>query len=348
MSTMTVNQNGMNIGHILSREELARALNLREDIFFIERDKKLKKIMPIMFILGISLGIYFTTVALEEIDPDFYERQMVDRKVKLIDDIDLTKPELIPEKPKKVVAENSVKKFQPPKTNKINRTNNAPESGGERKARLTRETFLHLLSSSSKSVTTAQGDMSAIGGFEMGIDQALMGVNSLANGGDGGVGRRGPASVGAGNGFAPGFNSDGGSGGIGDLIDNLLGGVPTELKLKPSRSIKIQPPEGANMASIGGGRSRSEINRVVRSNMASLRYAYNRRLKANPLLKGKIKIRWAIDEFGKVMFCKVEESSFNDPQFEQEIISKIKRWAFGTLNKPGDVTEIVYPFVFTQ
>ena len=31
-----------------------------------------------------------------------------------------------------------------------------------------------------------------------------------------------------------------------------------------------------------------------------------------------------------------------------EILKKIKYWAFGPIEKPGDVTEVEYPFVFTQ
>lgn len=97
-----------------------------------------------------------------------------------------------------------------------------------------------------------------------------------------------------------------------------------------------------------GSRSRANIMRSVRNNMASLKYAYNRRRKDNPNIGGKIKVKWAIDEFGNVLHCKLISSNMGDQQFEKEVMKKIKSWAFGKINVPGDVTEVTYPFVFTQ
>ena len=82
-------------------------------------------------------------------------------------------------------------------------------------------------------------------------------------------------------------------------------------------------------------------------NMAALRYAYNKKLRENPDLKGKITIKFAIDEFGKVIFCQVMNSTMGDPDLETQISDKIKRWVFEKIDKPGDVTEVTYPFVFT-
>jgi TonB family protein len=88
--------------------------------------------------------------------------------------------------------------------------------------------------------------------------------------------------------------------------------------------------------------------RVVMQNLAALRYAYNKRLREKPGLKGKITCKFAIDEFGKVIFCEALESTMDDSQLEAEVVDKIKRWVFEKIDKPGDVTEVVYPFVFSQ
>ena len=88
--------------------------------------------------------------------------------------------------------------------------------------------------------------------------------------------------------------------------------------------------------------------RVVNQNLAALRYAYNKRLREKPGLRGKITCKFAIDEFGKVIYCEVIESTMEDSQLEADIVDKIKRWVFDKVDKPGDVTEIVYPFVFSQ
>jgi TonB family protein len=83
-------------------------------------------------------------------------------------------------------------------------------------------------------------------------------------------------------------------------------------------------------------------------NLAALRYAYNKRLREKPGLGGKITVKFAIDEFGTVIFCQIVDTNMGDPTLEQEVVSKIKRWAFGKIDKPGDVTEVIYPFAFTQ
>jgi hypothetical protein len=37
-----------------------------------------------------------------------------------------------------------------------------------------------------------------------------------------------------------------------------------------------------------------------------------------------------------------------DSELESLIAAKIKLWVFEKIDKPGDVTEVVYPFVFSQ
>lgn len=35
-----------------------------------------------------------------------------------------------------------------------------------------------------------------------------------------------------------------------------------------------------------------------------------------------------------------------EPEFEHKVVLEVENWEFGKINKPGDVTEVVYPFVF--
>jgi outer membrane biosynthesis protein TonB len=104
---------------------------------------------------------------------------------------------------------------------------------------------------------------------------------------------------------------------------------------------------GAGAAGLTGRRSRASIMRVVRQNMASLQYAYNQRREDNPGMQGRVTVKWAIDEFGNVIFCKLVGSTISDYTFEQTVIDKIKLWAFGKIDIPEDITEVEYPFVFT-
>jgi len=97
-----------------------------------------------------------------------------------------------------------------------------------------------------------------------------------------------------------------------------------------------------------GGRSRASIQRVVLQNVAALRDAYNRRVREMPELEGKVTVKFAIDEFGKVIFAQVMESTMNDSELENTIVTRVKSWVFEQIDKPGDVTEVRYPFVFSQ
>ena len=53
-------------------------------------------------------------------------------------------------------------------------------------------------------------------------------------------------------------------------------------------------------------------------------------------------------ETGSVLKCSVVSSTIKDRKFENILLNKIKKWDFGKVDIPGDTTEIVYPFVFTQ
>ena len=115
-----------------------------------------------------------------------------------------------------------------------------------------------------------------------------------------------------------------------------------------SASLQIRPSTLSTGGALTCGRSRQSIARVVQQNLPALRHAYNQRLREKPGLKGRITVKFAIDEFGKVLFCSVEESTIGDAQLEQVVIGKIGLWRFDKIDKVGDVTEVIYPFVFSQ
>jgi len=95
-------------------------------------------------------------------------------------------------------------------------------------------------------------------------------------------------------------------------------------------------------------RSWASIQRIVMQNMAALRYAYNKRLREKPGLSGKITVKFAIDEFGKVIYAQVVASTMADTELETIVVSKVKDWTFEYVDKPGDVAEVTYPFTFSQ
>jgi TonB family protein len=155
--------------------------------------------------------------------------------------------------------------------------------------------------------------------------------NVSASTDDDGVGRKGVAGIGYG--YGSGFGGSGG--GIDDLLSGRMGGEP-----------KATSPGYATLDA--GARSRASVQRVVMQNIAELRYSYNRRVRENPGLQGTITIRFAIDEFGKVISARLVGSTMNDPELENTVLTKVKSWIFEKIDKPGDVTEVTYPFAFSQ
>jgi TonB family protein len=83
-------------------------------------------------------------------------------------------------------------------------------------------------------------------------------------------------------------------------------------------------------------------------NMAALRNVYSRRLHDNPNLNGKVSIKFAISESGEVISAAVAESTINDAVLDSTVLSGVMNWRFEKIDKPGDTTEVTYPFVFFQ
>ena len=192
----------------------------------------------------------------------------------------------------------------------------------------------------------ASSDIFGKGGFATDIDAILSGVGGLRSGGDGGTGRKGTAGIGYGSGYGSGFG--GGGGGVDDLLGGLMGGNSGGLELKKKGELRVSSPEFLQGGNLTGGRNRASIQRIVMQNMAALRYAYNKRLREKPGLCGKITTKFAVDEFGNVVFAMVTASTMNDSSFEQTVLNRIKSWNFEKIDKPGDVTDVTYPLVFDQ
>jgi TonB family protein len=328
-------------GRILSDEEYADQLKNRADIFIIEKESRLRNLEIICLILAILTGIWLSTVEIVDVATDFFERMPEERVAKIVKSLD---PEAMMKKEKeKEDIKTEKKKLKPTKKKGAGgRTG----GGGDPRARVTKKGVLGIISGKIKGKTVASADIFGKGGFASGIDAILSGVGGLKAGGSGGVGRKGAAGIGYGAGYGSGFG--GGSGGIDDLIGSLMGGDGGDLRLKKRGTLKISQPKFTKGGALTGGRSKASIMRVVMQNLAALRYAYNRRLREKPGLKGRITVKFAIDEFGKVIFCSVVSSTMGDPPLEKTVVSKIKRWVFEKIDKPGDVTEVVYPFVFSQ
>ena len=333
-------------GRVLSDAEYAEMLKARGDIFTVEKDSRQRNTQLTALLLSVGFILFMSTRTVIVIASDFFEKLPDDRAVTLV------KPEVIQEtldkkkeeeKKKKEEIKTDKKKLTPQKNQGAGGTTGG---GGDPRERVTHQGVLGIVSGQIKGKSVASADIFGKGGFATDIDAILSGVGGLKSGGDGGVGRKGVAGIGYGSGYGSGFGGPGG--GIDDLIGGLIGSGGGGLDLKKRHDLKIVSPDFVTGGQLTGGRSRASIQRVVMQNMAALRHAYNRRLREKPGLNGKITVKFAIDEFGKVIFAQVVETTMNDAELEQIVVARVRSWAFEKIDKPGDVTEVVYPFVFSQ
>jgi TonB family protein len=203
---------------------------------------------------------------------------------------------------------------------------NSSDSGdsSDPSARVTQSGVLGIVSGQTNGKSAASADIFGKGGFATDIDKILGGGGSKS-------GCDGPS---------PGFG--GGCGGVDDILGSLTGnngGNDRPQKVTSSRAPDLI---------VDGARSPASINRVVMQNMAALRYVYNKRLREKPGLAGKITVKFAIDEFGKVISAQIVESTISDSELESTVVSRVKSWNFEKIDMPGDVTEVTYPFAFSQ
>ena len=83
-------------------------------------------------------------------------------------------------------------------------------------------------------------------------------------------------------------------------------------------------------------RSREEIERVFDLNKGSIYTLYNRALRQNPALQGKLVLRLTIAPDGRVTFCEVVSSELGDPDLEQKLVQRVLLFQF----EPRDVESI--------
>lgn len=112
--------------------------------------------------------------------------------------------------------------------------------------------------------------------------------------------------------------------------------------------LTYKPSVDAINSGVVGKRSRAQVMRVVRKNMSSVNKLYLKRCETISGLHGRITVKWSIDENGRVIFCRIVSSTMYDSVLEQEIVKLVNSYQFGKSKTPGDVTEVVFPFVFRQ
>src|SRR5215470_18079573 len=156
-------------------------------------------------------------------------------------------------------------------------------------------------------------------------------------------------------------NTPGSSGGIdaGSLSRNVgggggrggggggNGGMPGVKVTKATSSIAgIGGGDGRPKAHTGAGASRTdeEIQIVFDRYKSAFYRDYNRELRRNPTLQGKMVLRLTIEPDGAVSMCQLQSTDMDAPDLVTQVVNRVKTINFG----PKDVqaVTIVYPIDF--
>jgi outer membrane biosynthesis protein TonB len=128
----------------------------------------------------------------------------------------------------------------------------------------------------------------------------------------------------------------GGLRGGGAIVGGGTGVGPGEKKI--SGIVKSEAP------AVDGDLDPSIVSKEVRSRLGAIKACYERALKRNPNLSGKIVIHWTITAAGTVSGVDVETDTMGDNEVSSCIKSLIARWRFPAPS--GGSVEVSFPFVF--
>ena len=144
---------------------------------------------------------------------------------------------------------------------------------------------------------------------------------------------RGIKSGGSGSGRVA---SVGGLRGGGSIAGGGTGAAATEKKV--SGVVKSEAP------AVDGELDPAMVAKEVRTRLGAIKACYERALKRNPNLSGKIVIHWTITQAGTVSGVDVEQDTLGDAEVASCIKSLIARWRFPAPS--GGSVEVSFPFVF--
>ncbi len=95
----------------------------------------------------------------------------------------------------------------------------------------------------------------------------------------------------------------------------------------------------------GPSRTDEEIQIVFDKYKSALYRIYNRELRKNPTLQGKMVLRLTIEPDGKVSACSVDSSDMDSASLDKKIAARVKKFNFGAKEDVPSIT-ILYPIDF--
>lgn len=109
---------------------------------------------------------------------------------------------------------------------------------------------------------------------------------------------------------------------------------------------KIKSNVKASDADVLGDVDKRAVQATIRRRMSALQNCYNRALRTNPGLSGKMTYTITISVMGTVTGVKVDEDTVRDPSVQSCTVAKIKGWRFPT-DGAEESAEVTFSVVFS-
>jgi outer membrane biosynthesis protein TonB len=280
-------------------------------------------------ILAASLFLHFVGAACIMLspkppDPDLSLDELPDRFARVLVPAKPPEPEKAPEQTAQAEEKKEVKKEK--------KKDDLPQDATQRKAVIQQKVagkgLLKILGSAGSS--GALSDVLGSGTGSGDVAAALAGARGVSVATADSVGAR--AGGGAGR-----------TAGIGDVGTSGGGKVALAGKgdAKVSGQVSTAAPE-VDSADV----DRAALSRYIRDRLGAIRGCYERELKRNPGLKGKVVVRFNITPAGRAGDIRIEENTLGSPEVASCISGLMRSWIFPF--KPPDEVPVQYPFLFTS
>ncbi len=129
--------------------------------------------------------------------------------------------------------------------------------------------------------------------------------------------------------------------GIGDLATQ----APARVELTEKQDVEVRGRVSEAVPEVGGDDvDRAALSRYVKARLRAIQACYERELKRNPKLQGKLLVRFTIGPSGRTTEVDLEEDTLGSPTVGQCVQALIRTWTFPF--QPTSEVPVTYPFVF--
>lgn len=194
------------------------------------------------------------------------------------------------------------------------------------------------------------------GGAQDQLAQSTTGSGELAGLAGAATGKAGSAVNRPGTGLGSELK-DTGMGGTGKALEGIAGGVGTRGRgsgvsgygtggLGTRQGVKIVT--GGSGEDFKGAVDRAGVRRVIMVNLNTIKACYERQLRTQADLRGKLVLTWVVGEQGRVVSAGVKSNELGSREVANCIIERLKTWRFPDPPPNSEYEVAAYPFVFSN